>query len=55
MPNSLATPLTKAFDGGAWPLHCRIRSVTSIFSFSARSGNVRIFVAQAAPMCVENV
>ncbi len=38
----------------SFPLHCRIRSTTSIFSFSARSANVRNCLAQVAPMQVEN-
>jgi hypothetical protein len=38
---SFASPLTRALNGGAFPLHFRMRSVTSIFSLSAsqqRSG-----------------
>ena len=48
MASSFARPLTRALDGEALPLHWRIRSVTSIFSFSARSANVRNCLAQAA-------
>jgi DNA-binding NarL/FixJ family response regulator len=49
MSSSRAKPLTKHLDGGALALHWRMRSVTSIFSFSARFGKVRICLAQALP------
>ena len=41
-------------DGDAWPLACRIRSVTSILSLSARSTKVRILRAQFSPMVTLN-
>jgi hypothetical protein len=48
MSNSFARPLTRAFDGETLPLHCLIKSVTSIFNFSARSGNVRDCLADGS-------
>ena len=54
MSSFRAKPLTRALDGGALPLHYRIRSVTSIFNFSARSANVRNCLTRAAPMWVES-
>jgi hypothetical protein len=43
--------LEGAIEQGRGGVYLRL---TPIFSFSARSGNVRNCLAQAAPICVEN-